>query len=92
MSTLGRSLRDRLLPAVITAAGVTLIAAGLLSYTGSASAAPDASASPTIVSADPGSSLVLPTLPPPGASGSIEPLPSATANPNRVATRRDYRS
>jgi len=86
VSTLGRSLRDRLLPAVITAAGVTLIAAGLLSYTGSASAAPDASASPTIVSADPGSSLVLPTLPPPGASGSIEPLPSATANPNRVAT------
>ena len=39
MSTLGRSLRDRLLPAVLTAAGVTLLAAGLLSYSGSAAAA-----------------------------------------------------
>ncbi len=87
MSSLGRSLRDRLLPAVLTAAGVTLLASGLLSYTGSASAAPDASASAAIVSPDPGASLTLPTLPPPGASGSIEPLPSASANPNRVATR-----
>jgi len=87
VSSLGRSLRDRLLPAVLTAAGVTLIASGLLSYTGSASAAPDASASAAIVSPDPGASLTLPTLPPVGASGSIEPLPSASANPNRVATR-----
>ena len=88
MSTLGRSLRERLLPAVLTAAGVTLIAAGLLSYTGSASAAdPSASEPPTIVSQDPGASLVLPTLPPSGASESATPLPSASANPNRVATR-----
>ena len=37
--TLGRSLRDRILPALLTAAGVTLLAAGLLTYTGSPVAA-----------------------------------------------------
>ena len=88
MSTLGHSFRTRLLPAVLTAAGVTLIAAGLLSYSGaSAAGEPDPSAAPTVVSMDPGATLVLPTLPPPDSSASIEPIPSATANPNRVATR-----
>jgi hypothetical protein len=86
VSSLGRSLRDRLLPAVLTAAGVALLAAGLLSYTGSAVAAdPDASAAPTAITADPSAGLVLPTLPPPGASASG--VPSASPNPNTVATR-----
>ena len=86
MSSLGRSLRDRLLPAVLTAAGVALLAAGLLSYTGSAVAAdPGSSAAPTEIALDPSASLALPTLPPPGASASG--LPSASPNPNRVATR-----
>lgn len=86
MSSLGRSLRDRLLPAVLTAAGVALLAVGLLSYTGSAVAAdPDTSAAPTEIALDPSASLALPTLPPPGASASG--LPSASPNPNRVATR-----
>jgi len=86
VSSLGRSLRDRLLPAVLTAAGVALLAAGLLSYTGSAVAAdPAASAAPTEIAIDPSASLALPTLPPPGASASG--LPSASPNPNRVATR-----
>ncbi len=88
MSTVGRTFRDRLLPAILTAAGVTLIAAGLLSYTGNASAAdPDASAAPTVVTADPSDDLALPTLPPPGASPPITTLPSASPNPKRVATR-----
>jgi hypothetical protein len=88
VSSLGRSLRDRLLPAVLTAAGVALLAAGLLSYTGSAVAADpdaDASASPTEIALDPSASLALPTLPPPGSSASA--APSAKPNPNTVASR-----
>jgi hypothetical protein len=88
--TLGRLFRDRLLPAVLTAGGVTLIAAGLLNYTNNASAA-DPSASteppPTLVASGPNPSIGLPTLPPPGASGSPTPSISPTPNPNRVATR-----
>jgi hypothetical protein len=89
VSTLGRAFRNRLLPAVLTAAGVTLIAAGLLNYTGSATAAGDDESTvpdPTIVSSAPAASLALPTLPPLGASPSaVEP--SVAPNPNRVASR-----
>ena len=94
MSTVVRTFRDRLLPALLAGAGVTLIAAGLLAYDGSAVAVvPAPSAEPTIVSADPGGSLPVPTLPPVGASPSPAPAaspdPSATPSldPNRVATR-----
>jgi hypothetical protein len=84
--SLGRSLRDRILPAVLTAAGVALLAAGLLSYTGSAVAAdPGASAAPSEIALDPSSSLALPTLPPPGASASG--LPSASPSGKAVETR-----
>lgn len=86
MSIVVRVLRDRLLPAVLTAAGVTLIAAGLLNYSGSAAAEPTASAEPTIVSADPGRSLALPSLPPIDASAPPS-LPAASTDPTRVATR-----
>ncbi|MBA2381556.1 MAG: hypothetical protein H0V73_05535, partial [Chloroflexi bacterium] len=82
MTTLFGALRDRLLPAVLTAAGVTMIAAGLLSYTGQAVAAVDPSMPtepPTIVSADPGSSIAFPTLPPIDASPSVTSMPSASA-------------
>jgi hypothetical protein len=89
--TLFGALRDRLLPAVLTAAGVTLVAAGLLSYTGQAAAAnPAVSDEPTIVSADPGASFPLPsfpTLPPIDASPSLGASPSATPPADRVATR-----
>ena len=89
MATFARALRDRLLPAVLTAAGVTLIAAGLLSYSGSVAAAdPLGSAAPEIVSADPSTGIALPSLPPidasPPASGTP---PSASPSVNRVATR-----
>ena len=89
--------RDRLLPAVLTAAGVTLIAAGLLSYSTPVAAADptvlDGSATPTTVSAEPGSSQAIPSvpavpsLPPIDASGPPSTGPSATPNPDRVATR-----
>jgi hypothetical protein len=87
--TLFGALRDRLLPAVLTAAGVTLLAAGLLSYSGQVSAAvdPSISAAPTIVSADPGASLSFPSLPPIDASPSTTGLPPASPNATRVATR-----
>jgi len=72
----------------MTAAGVTLIAAGLLSYTGKASTVdPPASAEPTIVAADPSPSLGFPSLPPIETTPSATPAPSATPNANRVATR-----
>jgi hypothetical protein len=81
-----RVLRDRLLPAALTAAGVTLIAAGLLSYPGNAATPPpDASVEPTIVSAQPSATARLPTLPPINASPSPSAFPPL--NPERVATR-----
>lgn len=86
MRNLLGALRDRLLPAVLTAAGVTMIAGGLLSYTGTATAAdPLLSAAPEIVGADPSASLPLPTLPPVDAT----PSAAASAGPpsDRVATR-----
>jgi hypothetical protein len=87
VSTLGHSVRERILPVVLTAAGVTLLAAGLLSYSGNASAAdPGASAGASAIASDP-SAAPLPTLPPPGASPSIGAVPSVKPNPNRVATR-----
>jgi sortase family protein len=80
--------RNRLLPAILTALGVSLIAGGLLTYTGAVepSAEPDASeiivaASPTPTSTP---SLSLPTLPP---LGTAAPTPAPTIPANRVATR-----
>jgi len=80
------ALRERLIPAVLTAAGVTLIAAGLLNYTGSAQATPLASADPTTVTADPGESHHLPTLPPMASVPLASVSPSAGPS-DRVATR-----
>jgi hypothetical protein len=88
--TLFSALRDRLLPAALTAAGVTLIAAGLLSYSASVVAADPtttASAEPTIVTADPGASLDFPSLPPIDASPSVGQGPSPSPDAQRVATR-----
>jgi hypothetical protein len=86
--TLFGALRDRLLPAVLTAAGVSLIAAGLLSYTAKVAAAnPSTTPAPTIVSADPGSSITFPSLPPIDASPpASSPSPSSPTT-KRVATR-----
>lgn len=82
----GDRIRTRFLPALLTASGVTLLAAGLLSYTQPVAAEPaltppPATASPT-ATASPSPRITLPPL------GSAAP-PSATptADPNRVATR-----
>jgi hypothetical protein len=87
VSSFLHALRDRLLPAVLTAAGVTLIAAGLLDYNGAAAAAdPSITPEPTIVSSDPGPSQAFPSLPPIDASPGSVP-PSAGPEAKRVATR-----
>ncbi|HLQ48712.1 MAG TPA: sortase [Candidatus Dormibacteraeota bacterium] len=82
MATLFSALRNRLLPAVLTATGVSLIAAGLLTYSAPVEAAPAPSDSPEIVAVSPTPTIPLPSFPP---SGSTSPSPSAPAD--RVATR-----
>jgi sortase family protein len=82
---MNRMLRNRLVPALLTAAGVSLIAGGLLTYTGLAAAGPLPSASPSQVVVRPTPTLALPTFPP--ASESPTPSPSPTAVVDRVATR-----
>lgn len=85
MSGIAEPVRTRLLPAVLTALGVTLLAAGLLNLTNpvdgatSASGSPSASASAIVVA-----SPTRMTLPPLGSSD-----PTATPKPpaDRVATR-----
>lgn len=77
--------RTRLLPAVLTAGGVTLLAAGLLTYT-----VPVAAETVRTPSPRPAPSLVATpspriTLPPLGSPTPAPPTPSP--DPNRVATR-----
>jgi sortase (surface protein transpeptidase) len=83
VASLLNALRNRLLPAVLTATGVSLIAAGLLSYSAPVEAAPGPTDSPAIIALSPSPTIPLPTFPP--ASGSTSPSPSAPAD--RVATR-----
>jgi len=86
MVNLGERIRTRVLPALLTASGVTLLAAGLLSYIPPVTAEPaptrpPATASPS-AAATPSALITLPplgSLPPPSASPS--------ADPDRVATR-----
>jgi len=86
VTSLARTIRERLLPAVLTAAGVTLIGAGLLSYTGSAQANPLESPDPTTAAASPGDSFSLATLPPIASPGGPSVAPSSGPS-DRVATR-----
>jgi hypothetical protein len=85
VASLFNALRNRLLPAVLTATGVSLIAAGLLSYSAPVEAGLVPSASPDAIALSPTPTIPLPTFPP--ASGSPSPSPSATAPADRVATR-----
>jgi hypothetical protein len=78
-------IRGRLLPALVTAAGVALLAAGLLSYQDPPEAvAVVPSTTPSPASTEPAlpSLLPLPTLAP-----SASPAPSSDAAATRVATR-----
>jgi sortase (surface protein transpeptidase) len=85
VTRLTNAFRNRLLPAVLTAAGVSLIAVGLLTYSGPVEAGPGPSPSPvpSIAEATPSPSVVRPTFAPPSGSAS----PSATPLPDQVATR-----
>jgi hypothetical protein len=84
VSRLG-ALRNRLLPAILTAAGVSLIAGGLLTYTGAVEPTDSPTPSEAIVTASPPPSIALPTIPPPGTPA---PTPSPSRIPaDRVATR-----
>ena len=77
-------LRTRLLPSVLTAAGVTLLAAGLLTYTVPVAAepAPTPTPRPSVASvATPSPRLTLPPL------GTATPAPSPSPPSDRVATR-----
>ena len=77
-------VRTRLLPAVLTAGGVTLLAAGLLTYTVPVAAEPvhTPSPRPTPSALAPSPRLTLPPI------GSPTPAPpSASPDPDRVATR-----
>jgi hypothetical protein len=89
MSELGDRIRTRLLPAVLTALGVTFLAAGLLSYTTPVAAEPAASALPSaapsgVPSARPTPAPLI-TLPP--LASAAPPSASPTAPADRVATR-----
>jgi len=72
--------RSRLLPALLTAGGATLLAAGLLTYTDPAKAV-DPSPSPS-----PSPALVSP-LPSASPSPVVSPSPTASPAPGAVATR-----
>jgi hypothetical protein len=81
------AVRTRVLPALLTAFGVTLLAAGLLSYTTPVEAGPAATPSPSIA-------LVPTTAPTPSPLITLPPIasappstPAASATPEGVATR-----
>lgn len=85
MDALVERLRTRLIPAVITALGVTFLAAGLLQYTMPVEAQPGPSATPSIATPTIG-------VPTPTPDGSPDASPSGPASPtpapaDRTATR-----
>jgi sortase (surface protein transpeptidase) len=84
VSWLSNALLNRLLPAVLTATGVSLIAAGLLSYSAPVEAGPGPGDSPAIVEVSPTPTGALPSFAP-SDEPSVSPSPSAPAD--RVATR-----
>ena len=77
--------RTRLLPALLTAGGVTLLAAGLLTYTVPVAAEPVASPSPRPTATATPTPSPRVTLPPIGTPTPAPP--TASPDPNRVATR-----
>lgn len=88
MASIGAVVRQRVLPAVLTAAGVTIIAAGLLEYGTPASAEPGRTAPPASTapsSSDDAIGYIPPSLPPIDASPSARPSPSTDRH--RIATR-----
>jgi hypothetical protein len=88
MRSIGAVVRQRVLPAILTAAGVTIIAAGLLQYGTPASAEPGPSGPTGSAAPSPSDDpigYVPPSLPPIGASPSARSTPST--DPHRIASR-----
>jgi sortase (surface protein transpeptidase) len=90
MDRFRHAVRTRLLPALLTAAGVALVTAGLLTYSDPATAGIPPTPSPG--ASAPASRTPTPSLAPsPLASGSLAPSASPAASPSapadRVATR-----
>lgn len=88
MTSPAERLRTRLLPALLTAVGVTLLAAGLLTYSDPVLAEPRATASPsptTAALATPSPLITLPPLATPGPTATATPTPSP--NLDRLVTR-----
>lgn len=85
MADLAGRIRTRLIPALLTASGVTLLAAGLLSLSSGVTADPLSRPSPAVVTTQPTSAPLI-TLPP-LASSSAQSTASPTAPADRVATR-----
>ncbi|MGK2850573.1 MAG: hypothetical protein ACSLFN_06670 [Candidatus Limnocylindrales bacterium] len=88
MGDIGDRIRTRFLPALLTASGVTLLAAGLLSYTQPVAAEPALTPPPATATAAPtavATPIPLITLPPLGSAA--PPSATPTADPDRVATR-----
>ena len=82
MSGLAERVRNRFVPALLTALGVTLLAAGLLNYTTPVTAESRPTASPQPSAAVTAAPRI--TLPP---LGSVGPTASPSAPADRVATR-----
>jgi hypothetical protein len=86
MTDLPNGIRTRLVPAILTAIGVALLAVGLLSFTTPTAADPLASSSPSPTPlAAAATSIPRITLPPLGSGG--PPTASASAPADRVTTR-----
>src|SRR5690348_12348851 len=86
MRILPSTLRGRLAPAVLTALGVTLLAAGLLHYGSPAQAGPARrNPFPSELGGGPLPSWIAPSLPP--IDGTAPPSPEPTSDPHRLATR-----
>lgn len=84
MADIAERIRTRLVPALLTAFGVTLLAAGLLSLTGGVTADSLVTPAPSVVTAPPTSSPLV-TLPPLGSG--VLPSAGPTVPADRVATR-----
>ena len=77
-------LRTRLLPALLTAAGVAFLTAGLITYTAPVEAGPDPVETPTIVTLPP---TAAPSRTPRPSVASPTQTPTPTIPADRVATR-----
>lgn len=82
-------VRARLVPALLSALGVTLLAAGLMTYTEPVPPGtdPTSSPSPTPTAAAAATPSPLITLPPIGTATPAPPTAAPTSPPDRVATR-----